>query len=131
MGDTVTTQLLSSGTNKKVLKFTNISDGTGEADVVKVNVDDANTCNWPTGTLCKINQIWMISNLKWKLEWEATSDVLIMTSGSYCCNYLDFRSFGGLRNNAGAGVTGDISITTTGVNLRTYTIIMEVERDSF
>ena len=38
MADAVTSQTIQDGERKAVLKFTNISDGTGEANVVKVDV---------------------------------------------------------------------------------------------
>ena len=38
MADTVTSQTIQDGQRKAVLKFTNVSDGTGEANVVKVDV---------------------------------------------------------------------------------------------
>ena len=38
MADAVTSQTIIDGSKTAVLKFTNISDGTGESDVVKVDV---------------------------------------------------------------------------------------------
>ena len=38
MADAVTSQTIIDGPNKAVMKFTNISDGTGESAVVKVDV---------------------------------------------------------------------------------------------
>jgi hypothetical protein len=38
MADAVTSQTIQDGERKAVLKFTNISDGTGETNVVKVDV---------------------------------------------------------------------------------------------
>ena len=38
MADTVTSQTIQDGERKAVLKFTNISDGTGEAAVTKIDV---------------------------------------------------------------------------------------------
>ena len=43
--------------------------------------------------------------------------------------HLDFRSFGGIKNNAGGGITGDIDFTTSGhTNLDHYTIILEMRK---
>lgn len=45
------------------------------------------------------------------LDWDATIDEEIMTL--YETGFWDFSCFGGLQNNAGAGVTGDIVVTGT------------------
>ncbi len=42
MADAVTSQTLVDGTQRAVFKFTNISDGTGEAGVVKIDVSALN-----------------------------------------------------------------------------------------
>lgn len=58
-----------------------------------------------------------------QLLWDATSDVtaVFLAAGS---EVMDFNTFGGLVNNAGAGITGDIQLTTTGTG--NYTIILEM-----
>jgi hypothetical protein len=38
MADTVTTQIIQDGERNCIMKFTNVSDGTGESAVVKVDV---------------------------------------------------------------------------------------------
>ena len=43
MADTVTSQTIQDGERKAVLKFTNISDGTGESAVTKVDVSALDT----------------------------------------------------------------------------------------
>lgn len=43
MADAVTSQTIQDGERKAVLKFTNISDGTGETNVVKVDVSALTT----------------------------------------------------------------------------------------
>ena len=59
MADAVTSQTILDGPNKVVMKFTNISDGTGESAVTKVDVSalatgtDGATCTGVT-----IEQIW-------------------------------------------------------------------------
>ena len=42
---------------------------------------------------------------------------------------MDFRSFGGIKNNAGGGINGDIDLTTNGhTNLDHYTIVLELRK---
>ena len=79
MADAVATQTILDGPKYAVLKFTNISDGTGESAV--------------TG-------------------------------------HHDYTSFGGIPNNAGSGVTGDIQFTTVGHdNTDTYTVILYLRKE--
>ena len=117
MADAVTSQTLSDGATTAVMKFTNISDGTGEASVVKVDVS-ALTAS-PTGAECSrvhITQVWYaISGMRIDLEFDATSNVkaLILGGGvtlEPTVGHLDFRSFGGIKNNAGSGITGDVAL---------------------
>ena len=59
MVDTVNSQTLLDGERLVVQKFTNISDGTGETNVVKVNVSALSANSF--GVACtgvKINKIW-------------------------------------------------------------------------
>ena len=43
--------------------------------------------------------------------------------------HLDFRSFGGIKNNAGSGITGDIDLTTLHhTSDDAYTIILELSK---
>ena len=53
MADTVTSQTIQDGEKKAILKFTNISDGTGESAVTKVDV------TWKTVLLhtCRYQQV--------------------------------------------------------------------------
>lgn len=49
------------------------------------------------------------------LLWKATTNVLAACLSSDAPLKVDFREFGGLLNQGGAGKTGDILITTTGL----------------
>jgi len=59
MADAVTSQTIQDGERKAVLKFTNISDGTGETNVVKVDVS-ALTANSAGKSCSKVTvaKIW-------------------------------------------------------------------------
>lgn len=114
MVDAVTTKVLHNGTSRYVVKLTNISDGTGENAVVKV---DISTLTGPTGsapTKIAIEKIeGVVSGMRVSLYWNHTSDVLIATlepSGQIC---LDWTAVGGLKDT-GTGEDGDILLTTTG-----------------
>ena len=137
MADAVTSQTLSDGDKTAVMKFTNISDGSGESSVKKVDVS-ALTTSTRNGSACTrvhITQIWyMISGMRIDLEWDASSNVkaLILGGGvtlEPTMGHLDFRSFGGIKNNAGGGITGDIDLTTLQhTSNDAYTIILELSK---
>ena len=137
MADAVTSQTLSDGDRTAVMKFTNISDGNGEASVVKVDVS-ALTANSHTGAACArvhITQVWYaISGMRIDLEWAADTNVKALLLGGGVAleptnGHFDFRSFGGIKNNSGGGITGDIDLTTLHhTNNDAYTIILELSK---
>jgi hypothetical protein len=125
MADAVTTQVIHDGARNAVIKLTNLSDGTGEAAVLKVDV--STLFGTPTGV--RIKKIhYDVSGMVVTLLWDATSDVRIIDLGSNC-GEMDYSDFGGLTNNSGAGKTGDILLTTTGHTLAdSYTLILELTK---
>ena len=137
MADAVTSQTLSDGDKTAVMKFTNISDGSGESSVKKVDFS-ALTTSTRNGSACTrvhITQIWyMISGMRIDLEWDASSNVKALVLGGGVAleptmGHFDFRSFGGIKNNAGGGITGDIDLTTLHhTNNDAYTIILELSK---
>ncbi len=137
MADAVTSQTLVDGDRTAVMKFTNISDGNGESSVKKVDVS-ALTANSHTGAACArvhITQVWYaISGMRIDLEWDASSNVKALILGGGVAleptmGHFDFRSFGGIKNNSGGGITGDIDLTTLHhTNNDAYTIILELSK---
>ena len=132
MADTVTSQTILNTPYRLVMKFTNVSDGTGESAVNKVDVstftagEKEATCTGVT-----IDRIHFVNDgMKVQILWDASSNVeaykLLDTEG-----YYDFSHFGGLQNNAGSGKTGDILFTTVGAgNTETYNIILDMTKQS-
>ena len=132
MADAVTSQTLADGQKTAVMKFTNISDGTGESAVTKVDVS-ALAVNPITGEPCTSVSIQRIQydvrGMDVKILWDADTDVLCynVTEGNF--GDQDFSDFGGLTNNAGAGKTGDIKFTTVNHTLSdVYTIILSMHK---
>ena len=131
MADAVTSQTLFDGDKHVVMKFTNISDGTGESAVKKVDVSAlesdiyGNTCS-----SVAIEKIWwQCIGMKVRLFFDATSDVFIIELGENQSGYHDYSEFGGIKNNAGSGKTGDIDFTTVGhSSADTYTIILKMRK---
>ena len=136
MADAVTSQTLIDGDKVAVIKLTNIGDGTGEASVKKIDVSALNaSSNGDACTRVSINQVWYdIGGVRVALEFDASSNVVGLVLGGSAAvgvsmGYMDFRSFGGIKNNAGSGITGDIDLTTHGHTAHDhYTIILELSK---
>lgn len=128
MPDAVATQILVDDARRAILKFTNISDGTGESGVVKVDVSTLSSYQGQACTSVAINKIDAITaGMGLNMLWDATTDVLILTLGEADFVTFDFSRFSGLTNNSGAGRTGDILFTTVGAAAGDrYTVVMEV-----
>ena len=80
MADAVTSQTIEDGGKNLIVKITNISDGTGESAVAKIDVSTLNS-NPTTGAACSrvsIQRIWFSNiGMGFKLFWKATSLLLI------------------------------------------------------
>ena len=132
MADTVASQTIDDGPIYAVIKLTNVSDGTGESAVTKVDVSGlASSANGVACTGATIQKIWwQCTGMKVSILFDATSDVLAIQLGENQSGYHDYTSFGGLTNNAGSGKTGDIKFTTVGHSSGdTYTIILYLKKE--
>ncbi len=129
MADAVTSQTIIDGERNCVMKFTNVSDGTGESAVAKVDVS-ALAAN-SRGVSCSEVRVMRISHsvvgMSVQLFLNATSNVLLMELAESSNGHMDFKDFGGLSNNAGSGKNGDILFTTKGHSSGdTYSIVLEM-----
>ena len=120
MADVVTSQIINDNIGAKsiLVKLTNISDGSGESTVAKVDVSsllaDSN------GEACSrvaIQEIYYdIFGMRVDLLWNATTNVNCITLGANGAltsqGHIDVKEFGGITNNAGSGVNGDLLLTT-------------------
>lgn len=128
MVDTVASQTILDGERLVIQKFTNISDGTGETAVVKVDVSALNPNSF--GIACngvKLNKIYATTHgMEVRILFDATTDVFAWMIPQNTNYLMDFSSFGGIPNNAGAGVTGDVLFTTADASSGDmYTIVLE------
>ena len=129
MADAVTTQTIIDGERNCVMKFTNVSDGTGESAVAKVDVS-ALASN-AAGVACSEVRIMRVRHaivgMSVQMFFDATSNVLLMELAESSNGHMDFKDFGGIPNNAGSGKTGDILFTTKGhTSGDTYSITLEM-----
>tara|TARA_R110000796_G_scaffold80608_1_gene178397 strand:- start:11 stop:415 length:405 start_codon:yes stop_codon:yes gene_type:complete len=132
VADVVASQTIIDGQKTVVLKLTNVSDGTGEANVVKVDVSALTAL--PNGTACTgvvIEKIWwQCIGMKVKLLWDASTNLFCIELGENQSGHHDYTDFGGFPNNAGGGKTGDLLFTTVGhTNADTYTVILYMRKE--
>jgi hypothetical protein len=128
MADAVTSQTILDGERLFIAKFTNISDGTGEAAVVKIDVSTLNPNSF--GLACngvKLNKIYGTTHgMEVRILWDATTDQFAWQIPQNSNYLMDFSSFGGIPNNAGAGKTGDVLFTTADASSGDmYSIVLE------
>lgn len=126
MAITVTKHVLVDGSRVSVVKLHLVSGAA--ADVTNQSLLDVSTLVGAPSKV-KIMSIEASGNdADVDLHWDATANVDIVTLpvGE---NIFDFSRFGGLINNAGAGVTGDILFSTRGAAADTeITIILELRK---
>ena len=129
MADAVATQTLLDGERMAIMKFTNLSDGTGESKVLKVDVSTLTSS--ASGKACDGVTITKIHasthGLEVQIYWDATTDVFCWCVPQNSTYTMDFEKFGGLTNNAGTGVNGDVLFSTADAsNGDFYTIVLEM-----
>jgi len=132
MADAVASQTIVDGPSHVAIKFTNISDGTGEDAVTKVDVS-ALEADSRTGLSCtdvNIERVWwQCIGMKVRILFDADTDVMAIELGENQSGDHDYSKFGGLVNNAGTGKTGDVKFTTVGASSGdTYTVILYMRK---
>ena len=128
MADAVTTQTIADTSGVKfVIKMTNVSDGTGETLVKKVDASEL-TFMTEDGNR-KISRVWYsvnTSNSKSAIElvWDGeTNSTALLLGGS---GYMDLRTAGNEVVNNSTTPTGDVLLSTKNFALGdNYTIIAE------
>ena len=80
MADAVTSQTIQDGEKVAVLKFTNVSDGTGESAVKKVDVSalTTNTAGESCTSVSIARIYWACVGMRVNIEFDATTNVLAM-----------------------------------------------------
>ena len=130
MADEVATQTIQDGPRIAVFKFTNVSDGTGESAVTKIDVS-ALTSDPMSGAACSsvvIQKIYYSTiGMGVKIFFDASTDVLGWQLNADFSDTLDFSEFTGIPDTKASGTTGDVKFTTVGAsNNDVYNIVMQV-----
>ena len=131
MADAVATQTIQDGARKAIFRFTNVSDGSGESAVKKIDVS-ALTADPVSGASCSkvtIEKIWYTTiGMGVKIFFDATTDVLAWQLAADWADTLDFSEFG-IPDTLASGTTGDVKFTTVGhSNADVYVIVMQVKK---
>lgn len=123
--DTVTSRTLQENEIFLIMQFTSVSGGDGESDVKKVDVDGLSP---DCGRVIIHKVYYNIQGMVVVIEWDATTDVTAcVLQGT---GMIDYRKIcGGLTNNGGTGVTGDVFFTTSAHTAGdSYNIILVMEK---
>lgn len=131
MADALTSQTIQDGARTAILKFTNISDGTGQAAATLVDVATL-TADPITGKACTgvTLQTITFSNIGMGVEllWDATTDVPLLNLPQDWEDTMDFSDFG-IPNNSAGGKTGNINVTTVGATAAdTYLLVLTLTK---
>jgi hypothetical protein len=126
MADAVTSKKIMDNDYNYIVQLTNLSDGTGESAVVKVDVSALS----PVPTEVTLEKVHFSTvGMAVRLLWDASADVLAWEIPAEATGMLDFSAFGGLMNDSGSGKTGDVQLTTIGhTSGDTYNLVLECRK---
>lgn len=132
MADAVTSNTLMDSDRVAIIQLTNTSDGTGESAVKKVDVSalSANSAGQACTGVRLARIVYSTFGMSVKLLWDASTDTICWDLNENYTDSEDFTEFGGIRNTAGSGKTGDIMLTTTGhTSGDSYVIVLTLYKD--
>ena len=129
MANAVAVQILEEGPRNAVVKVTGVLDTSNVASSLLIDMATLNQGGiGKTPTKVRIDKIEysVSSQLQVRLDWHATANVMIAAligSGEF-----EFCKVGGLNNNAGAGIDGDIDLLTYGwaSGIQAFTFVLHL-----
>ncbi len=129
MADTVTSKTIFNGPRKLIMQFTNLSDGTGESNVVKVDKSAYTGMNGLEPSSLVIEKIeGEAVGMEVAISVDHTSDEVVARLGGLGRFCIDYRPVGGLQTT-GSGDTGDILFTTNGHAAGdSYNIVLHIRK---
>jgi hypothetical protein len=137
MADIVVTTIMEQGPQNAIVRCTNVSDGTGEAGVKKVDA----SATGPLGVSFKgqtfypgihltIREVeYDVKAMGLRIQWDATTAQDALALGGF--GKMKFEKFGGLIVPSGlTGATGSILFTTTGAMPNSsYSVILHLRKN--
>ncbi len=117
-----TVQLLEEGPRNYIIKVT----GTG-SDAAAL-IADVSTLNPPCEELRIMRCTYDVAGASGLVSvlWDATVDVLALSTSTGSGQTMDFKKIGGLINNAGTGKTGDVLLTSSATT--DYTLVLHFRK---
>lgn len=110
MVDTVRVSNVVDGPRNLVVELTNVSDGTGESDVVKIDVSALG----PSCETVRIDKIvGSTVGMSVSLYWDATANDLAFSIAADDSGHWDLKP-NSLQNPKSTGFTGDLVLSTVG-----------------
>lgn len=128
MALTITKQTINDGPRNLVVKIHLLGDSTDVTATLLINVSDYSDPTPGVGASVKVMRIVStLENFHCTLLWDATTDVSFadIPAGNHD---QDFSKEGGLVNNAGTGITGDIMLTTRGIGVEEGTFVLHMKK---
>lgn len=128
MALTITKQTIHDGPRNLVVKVHLLGDSIDATAVQLINVSDYSNPTPGVGASVKVMRIVStLENFHCTLLWDAITDVSFadIPAGNHD---QKFDKEGGLVNNAGAGITGDIMLTTRGIGVEEGTFVLHMRK---
>lgn len=126
MADAVTTNVIRNVGSEYIVHLTNVSDGTGESAVVKVDKSGLTVSGVEPATLTIVAASWAIQGFaRVQIIWDHTTDVVALAlCGTGSMNFAD-----GLKD-PGTGGSGDLLLTApAGANTGSYDILLTLRKE--
>lgn len=132
MADAVTNKVVFNGQRTLAIMLTCISDGTGEADVIKI---DKSTLTDPFGreiAALDLEEIyWSVQGFSSvRLEWDHDVDDVCVICGE-TQGYQNYKEQGNNRDPRSTGGTGDVILTSVGATATATYSIFAVFKKSY
>jgi len=118
-GHTLTTQILEQGPKFTIVKVTIKGDSGTATEIAKAKLFDASV--YSANIDDKLFNIeYCLNGFSAELFWDATTDDALMSLASSYPYHGCYIEYGGLKNPASSGYTGDILISTLGIASTAY-----------
>lgn len=122
MANTITEQVLVDNSEVAIVHvfISGEAAGTDETNKVIIDSTDANKYTggvWSTGRIMEVSGV--LTGFDGVLLWDATTPVPVIKLNNDNAFHFCFEEYGGIKNNAGTGITGKILLTTNGLTAAT------------
>lgn len=114
----ITTQILEDGERNVTWKVIGTGAVGGESATLDIStLAPIDTARGLAAQRLKLKCLWFNAQGEVSIDWDATANVLAWMFGPGLAQDFNFHSFGGIPNNAGAGRTGNVIVSTAADNV--------------